>query len=220
MSPADPRMDLSPRQRDVLDFISMTIAQRQIPPTYREIGDALDITSTNGVADHVKALIRKGFLRKVEGSGDNPSGVARGLQLTEKAGSKRRGAVVSVPLVGNIAAGQPILAEENYERTLHIDRGLVPDGGVLFALRVRGESMIEEGIHDGDFVIVRQQEMARNGDIVVAIIDGEATVKHYFREAKRIRLQPANKDMDPIFVNAAHTTLVQGVVVGVYRSYH
>jgi repressor LexA len=214
----DPGHDLSPRQRDVLDFISSTLAHRQVPPTYREIGDALGIASTNGVADHVKALIKKGYIKKID-PGPDGAGVARGLQLTDKAGSKRRGAVVSVPLVGHVAAGQPILAEENYERALHLDRGLVPDG-VIFALRVRGESMIEEGIHDGDFVIVKQQSTARNGDIVVALVDGDATVKHFFREGPRIRLQPANSDMDPIYVDASNTTLIQGLVVGVYRTYH
>ena len=214
----DPGHDLSPRQRDVLDFISSSLAHRQVPPTYREIGDALGIASTNGVADHVKALIKKGYIRKID-SGPDGAGVARGLQLTDKAGSKRRGAVVSVPLVGHVAAGQPILAEENYERALHLDRGLVPDG-VIFALRVRGESMIEEGIHDGDFVIVKQQSTARNGDIVVALVDGDATVKHFFREGPRIRLQPANSDMEPIYVDASNTTLIQGLVVGVYRTYH
>jgi repressor LexA len=214
----DPGHDLSPRQRDVLDFISSTLAHRQVPPTYREIGDALGIASTNGVADHVKALIKKGYLKKID-PGPDGAGVARGLQLTDKAGSKRRGAVVSVPLVGHVAAGQPILAEENYERALHLDRGLVPDG-VIFALRVRGESMIEEGIHDGDFVIVKQQSTARNGDIVVALVDGDATVKHFFREGPRIRLQPANSDMEPIFVDATNSTLIQGLVVGVYRTYH
>src|SRR5678815_2827622 len=214
----DPGHDLSPRQRDVLDFISSTLAHRQVPPTYREIGDALGSASTNGVADHVKALIKKGYVKKID-PGPDGAGVARGLQLTEKAGSKRRGAVVSVPLVGHVAAGQPILAEENYERALHLDRGLVPDG-VIFALRVRGESMIEEGIHDGDFVIVKQQSTARNGDIVVALVDGDATVKHFFREGPRIRLQPANSDMEPIYVDASNTTLIQGLVVGVYRTYH
>ena len=214
----DPGHDLSPRQRDVLDFISSTLAHRQVPPTYREIGDALGIASTNGVADHVKALIKKGYVKKID-PGPDGAGVARGLQLTDKAGTKRRGAVVSVPLVGHVAAGQPILAEENYERALHLDRGLVPDG-VIFALRVRGESMIEEGIHDGDFVIVKQQSTARNGDIVVALVDGDATVKHFFREGPRIRLQPANSDMEPIFVDASNTTLIQGLVVGVYRTYH
>ena len=171
--------DLSPRQRDVVDYICSTVAQRGIPPTYREIGDALGIASTNGVADHVKALIRKGYLRKVGGA---TGGVARGMQLTPKARSVRRSSVVPIPVIGSVAAGQPILAEENYERTLHLDRTMVPPNASVYALRVRGESMIEEGIHDGDIVIVRQQDDARNGDIVVALVDGDATVKFYYRE--------------------------------------
>lgn len=208
--------DLSPRQRDVVDYICSTVAQRGIPPTYREIGDALGIASTNGVADHVKALIRKGYLRKVGGA---VGGVARGIQLTPKARSVRRSAVVPIPVIGSVAAGQPILAEENYERTLHLDRTMVPPNAAVYALRVRGESMIEEGIHDGDIVIVRQQDDARNGDIVVALVDGDATVKFFYREGDKIRLQPANSKMDPIWIDASNTSAMQGVVVGVYRRY-
>ncbi len=207
---------LSPRQSDVLDFIASTIEQRGIPPTYREIGDALGIRSTNGVADHVKALIRKGYLRKVTGA---PGGVARGLQLTEQSRSKERGAVTPVPIVGTVAAGSPILAEENYDRTLHFDSSMLPGGGVIFGLRVRGDSMIEEGIQDGDFVLVKQQATARDGDIVVALIDGDATVKFFFRERGRIRLQPAHPTMAPIFVDTTNDAAIQGIVVGVYRSY-
>ncbi|MFT4974443.1 MAG: repressor LexA, partial [Myxococcota bacterium] len=114
--------DLSPRQRDVLDFVQSTIAQRSIPPTYREIGDALGISSTNGVADHIKALVKKGYLKKAQRGA--PGGVARGLMLTSKSQSRRRGAVVAVPLVGTVAAGVPILAEQNYEKTLHLDRSM------------------------------------------------------------------------------------------------
>lgn len=210
--------DLSPRQRDVLDFISAAIAQRGLPPTYREIGDALNIRSTNGVADHVKALIRKGYIKKL--TGDASAGLARGLQLTGAARSTERGAVTAVPIVGTVAAGTPIMAEENYDRTLHIDSSLVPSGGVVFGLKVRGDSMIEEGIHDGDIVIVRQQSTARDGDIVVALVDGSATVKFYFRERGRIRLQPAHPTMAPIFVDPTMESAVQGLVVGVYRNYN
>lgn len=209
--------DLSPRQRDVVDFICSTVAQRGLPPTYREIGDALGIASTNGVADHVKALIKKGYLRKVGGS---PGGLARGIQLTSKARSVRRSAVVPVPLLGAVAAGSPILAEENYEKTLHLDRSLIPANSSVFALRIRGESMIEEGIHDGDYVIVRQQETARNGDIVVALLHGDATVKFFFKEGDRVRLQPANSTMSAIWIEAGVPTGIQGVVVGVYRRYN
>jgi len=207
-------MDQLPRrQRDVLEFIADMVSDRGVPPTYREIGDALGIGSTNGVADHVKALIRKGYLEKV---GD---GTARGLCLTALARQSRPDAVAEVPVVGMVAAGAPILAVENLERTLQLDRTLLPAGGIHFALNVRGDSMIEEGIHDGDIVIVQQQQQARNGDIVVALVDGEATVKFFFREGARVRLQPAHPTMDPIFVDSTADAAIQGRVVGVFRQY-
>ena len=192
---------------DVLEFIAGMIDGRGLPPSYREIGDALGIASTNGVSDHVKALIKKGYLKKLEGP---PGGVARGIQLTAMAKAERgTDEMINVPLVGHVAAGQPILAEENHERMLGFDAQMLPGGGVRFALKVRGESMVDEGIHDGDFVIVRQQDSARNGDIVVALVDGEATVKYFFREDSRIRLQPANATMSPIFATADQQTLIQ-----------
>lgn len=206
-------IELSRRQRDVLDFVIAAIQQRGIPPTYREIGDALGISSTNGVADHVKALVRKGYLRKAGG------GAARGIQLTEKARPVERGDTVSVPVIGAVAAGLPILADENYERSLHLDASLLSGGDSVYALNVRGDSMVEEGILDGDLVIVRSQATARNGDIVVALVDDEATVKFFFREGDRIRLQPAHPTMDPIYVDARNQTAVQGIVVGVFRQY-
>lgn len=205
--------ELSRRQRDVLDFVIAAIQHRGIPPTYREIGDALGISSTNGVADHVKALVRKGYLRKAGG------GAARGIQLTERARPVERGDTVSVPVIGTVAAGLPILAEENYEKSLHLDASLLAGGDSVYALTVRGDSMIEEGILDGDLVIVRSQATARNGDIVVALVDDEATVKFFFREGQRIRLQPAHPTMDPIYVDARNETAVQGIVVGVFRQY-
>lgn len=211
--PTDDTSDLSPRQRDVLSCITNALDQRGIPPTYREIGDALGISSTNGVADHMKALEKKGYLRKVA------DGAARGIQLTAKAGPVRRGETVSIPLVGVVAAGTPILAEENHERNLHFDASLFRTAGPLYALKVRGDSMIEEGILDGDTVLVRQQSLGRNGDIVVALVDNEATVKFYFHEGHRIRLQPAHPTMAPIYVNPTQNALIQGVVIGLFRQY-
>lgn len=205
--------ELSPRQAEVLDLIRRTVDRRGFPPTYREIGDALGISSTNGVADHVKALVRKGFVRKAKG------GAARGLQLTEKAGLEPRGDTIHVPLVGTVAAGLPMLAEENLEDGLQLDIGMVDGAGRYFALRVRGDSMIEEGILEGDLVIVKEQANARNGDIVVALVDGEATVKFYFHEGERIRLQPAHPTMAPIFVESSSHLDIQGVVTGVWRQY-
>jgi len=205
--------NLSPRQREVLDFIITTIESGGIPPTYREIGDALQIASTNGVSDHVKALVRKGYLDKAG------TGSARGLRLTGAASPRVRGETVPVPVIGTVAAGAPMLAEENYDHTLHVDRSMARDGGVMFALKVRGDSMIEEGILEGDTVVVRQQSTARNGDIVVALINDEATVKFYFHEGDRIRLQPAHPTMRPIMVDQSDSASIQGVVVGVIRHY-
>lgn len=206
----------SKRQNDVLDYIAETIESRGLPPSYREIGDALGIASTNGVSDHVKALIKKGYLKKLEGA----PGAARGIQLTAKSRSMHANDnFIEIPLLGHVAAGTPMLAEEHHERTINFDSKLLRGDGPTYALRVRGDSMIEEGIHDGDMVIVRQQATARNGDIVVALVDGEATVKYFFHEGKRIRLQPANSAMDPIFVGPEQTTLIQGTVAGVIRVY-
>ena len=158
--------DLSNRQKEVLEFIQQTIMIKKLPPTYREIGDALNISSTNGVSDHVKALIRKGYIEKPKGKGNS----ARGLLLTEKVESSNRTPLVDVPLLGMVAAGSPILAQENYERTLRLDDTLAPSGKPVFALRVRGDSMMDDGILDGDIVIVRKQVTANEGDIVVALV--------------------------------------------------
>lgn len=207
---------LSKRQREVLEFIQTCVYQNHMPPTYREIGDALGIASTNGVSDHVKALIRKGYLRKA----DSFSGVARGLMLTEKSTLDREDSIVDVPLIGMIAAGTPMMAEESYERTLRLDASMVQSRTPVFALTVRGESMVNAGIYEGDIVLVRQtQSDYRAGDIVVALIDGEATVKYFFRESNRICLQPANDSMKPIYIDPTQNSLIQGVVIGLYRQY-
>ena len=205
--------DLSARQKEVLEFIQQTISIKKLPPTYREIGDALGISSTNGVADHVKALIKKGYIQKSKVSS------ARGLLLTEKAQLPRMDSIIDVPLLGAVAAGSPIIADENYERTLRLDESMAPSGKPVFALRVRGESMIDDGILDGDIVIVRKQSTAKDGDIVVALVDSEATVKRFFRERSRIRLQPAHPTMRPIYVSSSQDAHIQGVVVGVHRTY-
>lgn len=205
--------DLPPRRAEVLDCICRIIQTSGIPPTYREVGDELGISSTNGVADHVKSLVEHGYLRKPH------RGVARGLQLTAKTTSMSDGPTLDVPILGNVAAGVPIMADENHDGSLHLGRDMVPGKGPSFALRVRGESMIEEGIHDGDYVIVRQQQTARNGDMVVALVDDEATVKFFFKEGKRIRLQPAHPTMAPIFVRADQRAIIQGKVVAVFRKY-
>lgn len=206
--------DLSPRQREILDFMVSAIDQKGIAPTYREIGAALQISSTNGVSDHVKALIRKGYLQR-----GAIAGSPRSLVPTTRAtGFADDTATVGVPLLGRVAAGQPLLAEENYERTIRVDAALLPPGGNVFALKVTGQSMIDDGIHDGDVLFVRQQKAARNGEIAVVLVDGEATVKRLYREGKRLRLQPANATMQPIYVDEASGDCeVVGIAVGIFR---
>ena len=209
--------DLTRRQREVLDFVSASYDQTGVIPSYREVGRALGMKSTNQVSDHVKALIRKGYLERVGGAGRS-----RSLKLTQLAtGTLGDDSVVGVPILGRIAAGTPLLAQENYEGTLRVDGCLLPGGGSVFALVVHGQSMIEDGIMDGDYLFVRQQSEARDGDIAVVFVDEEATVKRFYREGSQIRLQPANAAMDPIYVDAASGDVsVVGVAVGVYRHIH
>ncbi len=207
---------LPPRQKQLLDFIASFSDQHGIPPSLREIGDALGIRSTNGVSDQVKALVKKGFLERV---GD--ARTSRGLRMTHQArGGFRDNATTAVPVIGRVAAGTPILAEENYAGTLHMDSSIMPHNAPVFGLVVSGNSMIDDGIFDGDYVFVKQQADARNGDIVVAQVDGEATVKRFFREKGRIRLEPANKEMQSIYIDPSHNTQILGLVVGVYRRIH
>lgn len=202
----DTAPDLTPRQREVLDFITECIDARGFPPTLREIGSQFGIRSTNGVNDHLKALERKGYLAREDLK-------SRALRPTHAK------PVVQVPLIGRVAAGQPVLAVENVESTFKLDQALIGAAGEHFALRVDGESMIEDGIFDGDIVFVRPQSNARAGETVVALVDDEATVKRFYPEGKRVRLQPANASMQPIYVDRddGRDLRLLGVVVGVYR---
>jgi repressor LexA len=222
---------LTERQREILDFITSSIAERGYPPTLREIGEHFGIRSTNGVNDHLKALEKKGHLRRE----DLKSRAMRPIQMGEVIPFERKvprsGAMASVvslggddslidiPILGKVAAGQPILAVEQASDTVKIDKVLVGGHTEVFGLRIVGESMIEDGILDGDYVFVKKTATARTGEIVVAMIEGEATVKRYFPEGDRIRFQPANSNMTPIIVRRADFKQVDiiGVVVGVYR---
>lgn len=201
---------LTARQQQVLDCIETSIEDQGYPPTLREICESLSIRSTNGVNDHIKALIRKGYLEREESK-------SRGLRPCDS----RRSNVVHVPLLGQVAAGEPLLAVESAEETLQLDRFFVGSGEDVFALRVTGESMIDDGIFDGDYVFVRKQQSAKRGDVVVAMIEEEATVKRYYPEKDRIRFQPANETMEPIYVHRSDFRSVDllGLVVGVYRRF-
>jgi len=219
-----PKAELTDRQAQVLAFIEDRIGAWGYPPTIREIGEHLGIRSTNGVADHLKALKRKGFLtqrdmksRTLAPVHTEPTARVTGDVLPALIGQSGR--TVSVPLLGRVAAGEPILAVEEAQDTVVVDAMLLGDGRKVFALKVVGESMIDDGIFDGDFIFVRKREAADRGDIVVVIIDGESTVKRYYPEGDRIRLQPSNKTMRPIYVHKREFKNVQilGCVVGVYR---
>ncbi len=209
----------------VLDFIRSSIVDRGYPPTLREIGARMGIRSTNGVNDHLRALERKGYLTREDMKsralrptdlGGSAAQVATQLPFGDVANDEN---VVEVAIVGRVAAGVPLLAEEHVVDTVRIDRGLVKGGREVFGLRVTGDSMIECGILNGDYIFVRKQITAQRGEIVVALIGDEATVKYYFPEKDYIRFQPANKDMAPILVRASdfRPTMLLGVVVGVYR---
>ncbi len=194
--------DLTVRQREVLDFISDLMKNRGYGPTVREIGDAFEIASPNGVMCHLKALEKKGLITREKN-------MSRAIQLTDAARAEE-----GIPLVGSIAAGSLTEAIEQAERISFDD--IFPAKKNTFALKVKGESMIEAQIADGDIVICRRTKSANKGDIVVAMTDeGEATLKYWFPEANRIRLQPANSSMKPIY---ARNVQVLGVVTGVVRS--
>jgi repressor LexA len=211
--------ELTERQREILKYIMKESEARGFPPTIREIGEEMDIRSTNGVNDHLKALERKGYLWRGEQQ-------SRSLVPTKRArmvlglGQRKENGIVDVPLLGRVAAGAPLLATENVEDSVRIDSFFLGNSGKeVFALRVKGDSMIEDGIFDGDYLFVRKSPVAPPGEIVVALIEEEATVKRFYPEADRIRLQPANKHMSPIYVQKSdfRSTMILGVVVGVYR---
>lgn len=215
---AETRRPLTSRQKEVLALISESIDRRGYPPTLREIGERLGIRSTNGVNDHLVALTKKGYLQRQ----DLKSRALRVMTAeTSEPPPERSGDVVEVPLLGRVAAGQPILAHEQHEDRLHVDRLLIGNHREIFALRIQGDSMIEAGISDGDFVFVRKQATANTGDIVVAMIGDEATVKYFYPEPDRIVLKPANSRLSPIYVRRDEFRPVNllGTVVGLYRRF-
>jgi repressor LexA len=231
---------LTDRQQQILDFIAESIHARGFPPTLREIGEHFGIRSTNGVNDHLKALEKKGYLRREDlksramrpidqASRERAAAMSNVVSLAERRRPVGNAVpfedltaepdLCEIPILGRVAAGQPILAVENVSDTVKIDRVLVGGHREVFGLRIVGESMIEDGIFDGDYVFVKKTPSARPGEIVVAMIEGEATVKRYYPEGDRIRFQPANSNMQPIIVRKSDFRSVDiiGIVVGVYR---
>ncbi len=205
---------LTDRQRAVLDYIGGSIEQRGYPPTMREIGEHMGIRSTNGVNDHLKALEKKGYLEREDLK-------SRALRPISLEGAGPTGNVVEVPILGRVAAGEPILAVEQAEDTVKVDRFFLGAHKEVFALKVKGDSMIDAGIFDGDFIFVKKQLTAHRGDIVVAMINDEATVKYFHPEPEneQIVFKPANSRMQPIIVRKRDWKSVNllGLVVGVYR---
>lgn len=203
------KKELTDRQRAILEYIRRQVADRGMAPTIREIGRKFAIASTNGVRTHLTALTRKGYIRKHDH-------LSRGLELIDNVVQS----IGRVPLVGTVPAGLPIDAVENIEGEIAVDLSFLPKGD-SFALNVIGDSMINAGIHDGDTVLVRKQRVAQRGDIVVAIIDEEATVKRYFPTNKHIRLQPENDDFEPIIVDRTSGQFrIAGKVVGLLRKFN
>ncbi|MFO0593013.1 MAG: transcriptional repressor LexA [Polyangiaceae bacterium] len=218
---------LTDRQQQVLHYIRQSITDRGYPPTLREIGAHMGIRSTNGVNDHLRALERKGYLTREDMKSralrprdvdDLPGGEGAAL-AAKPANDQGETEMVEIPVLGRIAAGQPLLATENIFDTVRIERGMVRGGRDVFGLRVQGDSMIEAGILSGDYIFVRKQPTANRGDIVCALIGDEATVKYFYPEKEYIRLQPANAQMAPILVRSQDfkPTMLLGIVVGVYR---
>jgi repressor LexA len=217
--------NLKAREQRILDYMKEELRLKGYPPTVREICTALDIKSTSTAHNDLARLARKGYIKKdpskpralmLTGAYDDGAEVGGREQSEPGTVGSDRIDVVDVPVVGRIAAGTPILAEENIEDSIPIPARFMPNG-IAFMLTVRGDSMVEAGIHDGDYILVRQQETANNGDIVVAMVDGfesEATVKTFYQENGHIRLQPENASMSPIILTDVK---ILGLVKGVFR---
>lgn len=198
--------ELTARQKEVYEFIRECITSNGLPPTIREVGAKFGMSSTNAVRDVLNALERKGFITRREG-------ISRGIELT----TPLSGDYVNVPLIGRIAAGMPLTAHENIEGSFAVDRSFVP-GEEIFSLKVQGDSMVNAGIYNGDFVLVKKQVTAEKGDIVVAVIGDEATVKRFYPERRRVRLEPENPDYGPIIVDKNSPGFyIAGKVIGLLR---
>lgn len=197
---------ITERQREIYEFIRTTLAARGIPPSMREIGEQFNIRSTNGVEGHLAALERSGLIVRERGK-------SRGISLHS---GERMPA--TVPLLGRVAAGSPVLSPESREGEVVVDLGIfsLRTAHNIFALKVRGESMVNAHITDGDTLIVRAQATAQNGDIVVALVEGEATVKRFFNEKGLVRLQPENSSMKALYLKRGDFRIV-GKAVGVLR---
>ena len=204
---------LTQRQQDVLSYIGEYVEEKGFPPAVRDIAKRFNLASAAGVHKHIKALVRKGYLSKEEY-------ISRSLRVIRPkipAQNTREMQFAELPLVGHVAAGRPIEAVAQGGEYVTVPAALLSRSTGNYVLKVRGDSMIEECIADGDYVIMEPRESAENGEMVVALINGqEATLKRIYREAGRVRLQPSNAAMDPIFISDQDVR-VQGIVVGIWR---
>ena len=200
---------ISPKQAEILEYIKNEIINRGFPPTVRDICDAVNLKSTSSVHSHLETLERNGYIRR------DPT-KPRAIEIVDDNFNLTRRELVNVPVVGRVAAGEPILAQEHIEDYFPIPAEILPNADT-FMLKVKGESMINAGIFDGDQVLVKQQPTAENGDIVVALVEDSATVKTFYKEEGYYRLQPENDTMDPIIITGEIQIL--GKVFGVMRFY-
>lgn len=210
--------ELTQRQQEIADFVGEKLRSSGTSPTIREIGQQFGIASPGGVREHVQALLKKGALRKIPGvsRGLRPIGAGRKQGVSGRDWELPN--VSEVPILGQVVAGNPLLSEENLEGHVSVDRSLLPKSGSVFALKVKGDSMIRAGILEGDLALVRKQEDADSGDIVVGLVDGEATVKRLQRKGKGAWLKPENPAYRKIRFGKGGEDRILGKVVGLIRS--
>ena len=197
---------ISAKQKEILEYIKSEILSKGYPPAVRDICEAVHLKSTSSVHSHLETLEKNGYIRR------DPT-KPRAIEIMDDSFNLSRREVVNVPMVGTVAAGQPILAQEHIEGYFPIPAEYMPNTD-CFMLKVKGESMINAGIFDGDYIMVRQQNVASNGEMIVALVDDSATVKTFYKENGHYRLQPENDSMDPIIVDDVQ---ILGKVCGVFR---
>jgi repressor LexA len=202
---------ITERQQAIYNYIKEFIVRHKFPPTIREIGERFCIKSTNGVREVLNVLEKKGFIKKF-------SNLARGIEVSQSSLGVSANAV-NLHIIGRIAAGAPILAEENIEETLTIDQSLLPSNSEIFALKVRGDSMTGDGILNDDIAIIRIQKNAERGQIIAAIINGDATLKHYHPAETKIELRASNSKYLPIIVGESEDFSIAGILAGIIRRY-
>lgn len=201
---------ITSKQREILEYIKEEILKRGYPPAVREICEAVNLRSTSSVHSHLETLEKNGYIRR------DPT-KPRAIEICDDNFQMVRTEMTSIPVIGTVAAGSPILAEENITGYFPVPAEMIPGGEPAFALKVKGDSMINAGIFSGDQIFVQACNTARNGDTVVALIDDSATVKTFYKENNHIRLQPENDTMEPIIVDDCQ---ILGKVFGVFRLYH